>query len=257
MKSKQPIILSIAGEKSGVGKTTLGAGLVRFLSGATAPDGASLSVLAPPKTVGVIKYTRTALHASVTDAPHLIDQPDKDTARYHAAGATKVLWMQSPRDDLQVLLDHALQQLAECDVIIVEGNSPIEFLRPDAVICIVSSGAAPGKQSACKALQIADLIAIAPGGSCPDTAREVPAVHLPDLSHNTDSGALHPLVRHMDDILAKKNISNLLTERADGGRITCSAARSIAEELGVAYSLVGAVANELKIKVKSCELGCF
>lgn len=252
-----PLIISIAGEKSGVGKTTLGGELVRYLSGNTASNRGSLSVLAPPKTVGVIKYTRTALHASVTDAPHLIDQPDKDTARYHAAGAAKVLWMQSPPDDLPVLLSHALQQLEGYDIIIVEGNSPIEFLRPDGVICIVSSGAAPSKQSACKALQIADLIAVAPGGSFSGTAREVPVVQLPDLSHNTDSGALHPLVQHMDDILAKKKTAALLTERADNGRISCTAARSIAEELGVAYSLIGAVANELKIKVKHCELGCF
>jgi LAO/AO transport system kinase len=216
-----------------------------------------LSVLAPPKTVGVIKYTRTALHATVTDAPHLIDQPDKDTARYHTAGASKVLWMQSPPEDLPLVLSHALQQLEGCDIIIVEGNSPIEFLRPDGVICIVSSGAVPSKPSARKALQIADLIAVAPGGSFPDTAREVPVVHLPDLSHNTESGALHPLVQYMDDILTKKKITALLTERAENGRITCTAARSIAEELGIAYALVGAAANELNIKVKQCELGCF
>jgi len=251
------IILSIAGEKSGIGKTTLGAGLVSYLSGHLASNTKNLCFLAPPKTVGVIKYTRTAIHASLTDAPHLIEQPDKDTARYHSAGAAQVLWVQSPREDLPELLSHAVEQLDGCDVVIVEGNSPIEFLRPDAVICIVSSGAVPVKQSAGKALQAADLIAVAPGGSFPDNARAVPVVFLPDLLHQTDSGALHPLVQRMDDILIKKKIAALLTERADNGRISCTAARSIAEELGVAYAMIGATANELNIKVKHCELGCF
>jgi LAO/AO transport system kinase len=31
----------------------------------------------------------------------------------------------------------------------------------------------------------------------------------------------------------------------------------IAEELKVSYSEVGKSANELKIKIKNCELGCF
>lgn len=254
---KQPLILSIAGEKSGVGKTTLGAGLVRFLSCATALDGMNLSILVPPKTVGVIKYTRTTLLASLTDAPHLIDQPDKDTAHYHSAGATKVLWVQSPPEDLPALLSHALQQLGMCDIILVEGNSPIEFLQPDGVICIVSSGAVPVKQSARKALETADLIAVAPGGSFAGTVRQIPVIQLPDLSPNTDSGALHPLVQHMDDILMKKKIETLLKEHAENGRITCTAARSIAEDLGVAYASVGSVANDLNLKVKHCELGCF
>jgi len=253
----QPLILSIAGEKSGVGKTTLGAGLVSYLTGSEFPDAKNLSMLAPPKTVGVIKYTRTALLASLTDAPHLIDQPDKDTALYHAAGAAKVLWMQSPPEDLPALLAHALQQLGMYDIVLVEGNSPIEFLRPDAVICIVSSDAVPVKQSAGKALQEADLIAVAPGGSFSDNARAVPVVYLPDLLHQTDSGALHPLVQRMDDILIKKKIAALLTERAENGRISCTAARSIAEELGVAYAMIGTAANELNIKVNHCELGCF
>lgn len=251
------IILSIAGEKSGIGKTTLGAGLVGYLSGRMAADAKKLSFLAPPKTVGVIKYTRTAFHASLTDAPHLIDQPEKDTARYHGAGATQVLWVQSPREDLPELISHAMKQLDGCDVVIVEGNSPIEFLRPDAVICIVSSSAVPVKQSAGKALQQADLIAVAPGGSFPDNARGVPVVFLPDLLHQTDSGALHLLVQRMDDILIKKKIAALLTERADNGRISCTAARSIAEELGIGYAMIGATADELGIKVKHCELGCF
>ncbi|MBC9784782.1 hypothetical protein H1S01_09690 [Heliobacterium chlorum] len=40
-------------------------------------------------------------------------------------------------------------------------------------------------------------------------------------------------------------------------RLTCSQARAIAEQFSVPYHLVGRLANELKIKIRHCELGCF
>ena len=55
----------------------------------------------------------------------------------------------------------------------------------------------------------------------------------------------------------KKLIERLLTERSNSGKITCAEARKIAEELGIPYIEVGRVANELKIKIRKCELGCF
>lgn len=55
----------------------------------------------------------------------------------------------------------------------------------------------------------------------------------------------------------KKEIENILKTRSAEGRITCSDARTIAEKLGVPYKEVGKTANELKIKIKDCELGCF
>jgi len=44
---------------------------------------------------------------------------------------------------------------------------------------------------------------------------------------------------------------------AEEGRIACSAALALAGRLGVSPALVGAAANELGIKIKACQLGCF
>lgn len=41
------------------------------------------------------------------------------------------------------------------------------------------------------------------------------------------------------------------------GRITCTLAREIAERIGVSYAEVGSAANQMKIKITACELGCF
>lgn len=53
--------------------------------------------------------------------------------------------------------------------------------------------------------------------------------------------------------LIKKEIPKHLVD----GKITCAAARKIAEDLGVPYKEVGQAANELGIRIKDCQLGCF
>lgn len=44
---------------------------------------------------------------------------------------------------------------------------------------------------------------------------------------------------------------------AKEGRITCTAARKLAEDLKAHPRVIGEACNELKIKIKACELGCF
>ncbi|MCX5780762.1 MAG: hypothetical protein NTV45_08105 [Firmicutes bacterium] len=48
-----------------------------------------------------------------------------------------------------------------------------------------------------------------------------------------------------------------LIEIAPDGKISCTQARELAEKLGVQSSAIGKACNEAKIKIYSCELGCF
>jgi molybdopterin-guanine dinucleotide biosynthesis protein len=64
----------------------------------------------------------------------------KDTWQMLTSGATEVVWVRSKRSDLPVMLPKALKRLAHLDLIIVEGNSAIEFLKPDVVIFIFGKG---------------------------------------------------------------------------------------------------------------------
>jgi putative N-acetylmannosamine-6-phosphate epimerase len=52
-------------------------------------------------------------------------------------------------------------------------------------------------------------------------------------------------------------IKEALLKAAPEGKITCTQARQIAEELGVSPLLIGIACNRLNIKVKECALGCF
>lgn len=54
-----------------------------------------------------------------------------------------------------------------------------------------------------------------------------------------------------------EEVLKAVQEASREGKITCTAARKLAEDLKVPYIVVGRAADELKIKIKSCELGCF
>ncbi len=55
----------------------------------------------------------------------------------------------------------------------------------------------------------------------------------------------------------KKELKEEMLKKAANGRLSCAAARELAEKLGLPYKEVGTAANELGIKIKDCQLGCF
>jgi len=55
----------------------------------------------------------------------------------------------------------------------------------------------------------------------------------------------------------KQEIIESLKGAAKDNRIPCAEALRIAEKLGVAPVEVGRAADELKIKIIKCQLGCF
>jgi len=55
----------------------------------------------------------------------------------------------------------------------------------------------------------------------------------------------------------KEKLKEEMMKKAVDRKLPCAAARKLAEDLGVSYSEVGAAADELGIKIKNCQLGCF
>ncbi|MEW6569592.1 MAG: hypothetical protein AB1390_00235 [Nitrospirota bacterium] len=52
-------------------------------------------------------------------------------------------------------------------------------------------------------------------------------------------------------------IEEEIKKKAVNGRLSCPLARKIARELAIPLKEVGKTADELKIKITDCELGCF
>ncbi len=57
--------------------------------------------------------------------------------------------------------------------------------------------------------------------------------------------------------VSKEDLIAAITKASDDGRLTCEKAHVLGEELDVPLTEIGAVCNELNIKIKDCQLGCF
>ena len=83
----KPFIIGIGGAYSGVGKTTIATLILQLLEG-----------------WGAIKYTKTEIYCSVTEDIAILSQEGKDARKLLDSRAEKVLWVQSPSDDLEEIL---------------------------------------------------------------------------------------------------------------------------------------------------------
>ena len=54
-----------------------------------------------------------------------------------------------------------------------------------------------------------------------------------------------------------EQLKDELLKKAVDKKISCAAAQKLAENHGVPYLEVGVLADELGIKIKDCQLGCF
>jgi len=169
---KRPFIIGVGGTCSNSGKTTTAVLLLRYLAagrGQQATErcgedtGNVLSTLIHPTPGGsgkwgAIKYTKTELYASLVDDKAVLSNKDKDTGRFIDAGAEDVIWIKSPPQALNDFLPMAVGRLSCLDGIVVEGNSAIEFLKPDIVIFTIGNNKKCWKAGIEEIVSISDII---------------------------------------------------------------------------------------------------
>lgn len=59
------------------------------------------------------------------------------------------------------------------------------------------------------------------------------------------------------DAIKKEQIEQEVKKLAPEGRLSCAQAFALADKLGVKPRAIGQAANDLKIKIMACQLGCF
>lgn len=57
--------------------------------------------------------------------------------------------------------------------------------------------------------------------------------------------------------MSREELKAKIKAAAPEGKISCAAAMRLAEELVISRRDMGKLLNELKIKIKQCQLGCF
>ncbi len=212
--NKGPLIISIGASSSGTGKTTLGLKILRNLD-----------------DCAVIKYTKTAFYTSIIEEMEILDMDGKDTSLYIRGGAKKVIWLQSPPENLRDTLYISIERVSEHRYIIIEGNSPIEFLNPHVVLFLINRDKV-SKKSAERIIKKADLILM---------KEEI------EIAMN----------KVMSLIEKRELLKNEILKNSIQGKIPCPLIRNIAEKIGVSYKEAGEMADRLNIKISNCELGCF
>jgi len=55
----------------------------------------------------------------------------------------------------------------------------------------------------------------------------------------------------------KEKLEQEIMKKAVDRKLPCADARKIAEDLGIPYSEVGVAADDLGVKIKNCQPGCF
>jgi len=274
---KRPLIIGIGGAHSGSGKTTLAVAILKAVTSnkslvtskekEQSANSLLVTNLNPPnpplakrgwgdldKSWGAIKYTKTAFYSSIIDDITILGQKDKDTKRLLDAGAEDALWVQSPAENIEEVMTLAIERLSGLEGIIVEGNSAIEFLKPDIVIFLLGCWTKKIKPSAQTVFEHADIIV------CDDLplATELLKNKKPQPQiFSLSSLNINELIIYMEAVIQKKEIAWTLKANASLNEISCSLARKIAESLGVSCSDVGKAADELEIKIRNCEIDCF
>ena len=150
---KRPLLIGIGASHSGAGKTTLASHILRYFFLHPSPV-----MSRRPLRWGAIKYTRTASFPEIIVDRTVLREEGKDTGRLLAAGAADVVWVRSGAVGLAEALAAAVARLSHLDLILIEGNSAIEFLKPDIVIFIFGKERARWKPHIDRLAARADII---------------------------------------------------------------------------------------------------
>ncbi len=226
----------------------------------------------------VCAAAKFSLHAETPEGPPLIEEgpngdPASDTARMYQAGARPVYWVRSTQESLPGDIQRALDAM-DSGVAVLEGNSILQHLEPDFAIFIMNPTFDDFKPSAWEALCRADVVLV--NGDSSVSGEEALRLehackernpHLKIL-FSADRGreaAWNIILSRIVGKLGGENfledtdarIAEELQKRAKDGRIACGVALKLAQELGVSTQKVGETANQLKIKIINCSLGCF
>lgn len=209
MERNRPIVIAISGFSSNVGKTTLVCELLHRLPGWEAiklTRGHYRSCGRDPQGCCVSELIRDepVIHSG-RDANY---QVGKDTGRFWDAGATNVHWVIVKDDQVENGIKRALSCVKSVGVL-VEGNSFLDYIKPDIAVMCARSDGGKVKPSARKALAKTDVLYISSLNSDDSFARKQFEEWQSALTINLDLNGLAVFTRK--DL--SKLISRIMSER--------------------------------------------
>src|SRR6056297_1176425 len=126
----------VTGICSGAGKTTLITKIIKKLEHIT-------------NKIGIIKYSISNEYEEtvITDKKETINMTDTDTALFKKAGADKIIFIKSNRQNLEKALIKARDLIDDVNYLFVEGNSAVDYIKSDLTIYITDKKAKKKKSA--------------------------------------------------------------------------------------------------------------
>ncbi len=252
-------IVSISGASKDVGKSSLAAYIIRRC-----------------RECAAVKFS---LHQAAPEGDPILEQhlsegdTGRDTVLMKRAGAHPVYWVRATADTLAELVREVSDRI-ESPLAVMEGNSFLQYVKPDYSVFIMGPTFDDFKESAWSALAGADTILVngavgAPGEDalalerrCKELNGKAKVIFASETGREEAYSIILSRIMgrlggeyFMEEVDPK--VAEELKKRSQEGRIPCAAALKLAEELGVSTLEVGKAANQLQIKIVNCSLGCF
>jgi len=153
----------VGGQTKGVGKTSVGAGLI--------------AALAERRwTAFKISLARDGEEYAGVEVREEIDAGSTtDSGRFLAAGAVRAFWVKARREDLAEAMARIRPEIEAAENVLIESNSVVGLLRPDVYLSVVDPAVADFKESARELIERADAV-LAPEGSARKMGAGVPVL---------------------------------------------------------------------------------
>ncbi len=136
------MVIVVGGAHSGVGKTGLVCRLIERLENVCA--------------VKCVVSDSTPEACLVLSKPEL-EKEGKDTERYIAAGADRVIMARAPRNELHKIASMLDDIAKKYRYLIIEGNSIVAHMKPDHVIYLDDGSSAERTQGSCLVEEVCTL----------------------------------------------------------------------------------------------------
>jgi hypothetical protein len=155
-------VIVIGGHSRNVGKTSVVAGLISAL-----PELRWTAMKITQFGHGVCSVTSEACDCALNETEHawsVDEEHDRsgktDTSRFLVAGADRVYWARTKQGQLALGMPRIREILSEAENAIMESNSIIKFIRPDAYISVLDFATEDFKDSAREFLDRADAVVL-------------------------------------------------------------------------------------------------
>jgi hypothetical protein len=151
-------IIVIGGHSRSVGKTSVVAGLIAAL-----PEFHWTALKITQYGHGICSANGQACDCATDDHSWAITEEksrdgDSDTSRFLAAGAARVWWVRTEQGRLAEAMPVVREKFAQAENVIVESNSVLKFVRPDAYLTVLDPSTPDFKNSAREFLDRASAV---------------------------------------------------------------------------------------------------